>query len=68
VSQAGDDIRAAHGIALTPAEAEGAAATAKAAAEGLHAEVACLPFGAEAPSYRATLLRLAGKGGSHGRG
>lgn len=47
-----------HASTLDPAEAEAAAAAAKAAGDGLRNDVAKLPFGAEAPSYRATLLSL----------
>jgi len=48
--------KAEHATVLDPAEAEAAAAAAKAAGEGLRSDVAALPFGAEAPSYLAALL------------
>ncbi len=67
MSEASDYAKAAHGVSLGAAEADGAAASAKGAAEGLSAEIGRLPFGAEAPSYRSTLLRLAGRGDGHGR-
>lgn len=47
-----------HASTLDPAEAEAAAAAALTAGEGLRRDIAALPFGAEAPSYRTTLLAV----------
>lgn len=50
--------KAEQGTVLDTAEAEAAAAAARSAGEGLRGDVATLPFGAEAPGYRTTLLSL----------
>lgn len=62
MSEAADYAKVVHGIALAPAEADGAAAVVASTAEAIRQDASVLPFGSEPGSYIVTVGLVAGRG------